>query len=719
MTDDDSRTRINPDGAQPKFDARTGYSALPEGTRLLNRYIIRTVLGRGAMGTVYRVHDELAEIDLALKAIPPELATDPGEMAQVRDNFKLIHDLHHPHIASANTLQQDPESGAFYLLMECVEGEDLRAFARNRGGLQPLDFWLPILHQIASALDYAHSARVIHRDVKPSNVFVGSKGEAKLLDFGIASPARNTMHAMTEDPEEVSGTAAYMAPEQWLGRPQGPATDQYALAATAYQLVAGRCPFENSELFALRESVLHDQPIAPPDLSPAAWKPLRKALSKQPEKRFASCSAFVDALESSQVGSGSAWRKWLLVPALLIPAALIYVVMTIAPPEAPSPTEFPLVSAPRSTNMAPSVVELPQEPPPAAPIEPPANPGPAREAMSAAMAEREAAASEDAATHASEDWSDGEEKLAAANTAMALEAWDMAEAHFKTAVLRFSQARHNTARVVKTMQDKAELKEEQQRTEKRVALTKASDALQQITVKYSLLSDTRKNLAPKLVETTLAELDTASTFLAREEPAAVMDIVQRAELRFQSIGSLEVPDPAPAVITTPPPPKPVEPKQVANLRLNVDLPSGYEGPLRFNLLHNGTDIGPRDFPLELEGLAPGPHQFALKNHPRLETDPLRRTLEVGSFNDAFILRYKPATLRLLALPEKAVVIITTAGKAQKLSGSSTQLTSGVSHDISITAPNHKPWKRALTFEPGETRPLTVSMVKLPRIAIRP
>ncbi|HRU07687.1 MAG TPA: protein kinase, partial [Candidatus Brocadiia bacterium] len=256
-------------------------------------------LGQGGMGVVYRCFDEVAGINVALKALPPEVGHNAGEMEEVRENFRLVEKLHHPNIANVKTLEKDPVTGDYYLVMECVEGLDLRQWARKRRGEgRPLttDEVVTVAYRIAEALDYAHSQRVIHRDIKPSNVRITFDGDVKVLDFGLAAQIYTSMSRVSRAYHGTSGTGPYMAPEQWQGRRQDAAADQYALAASVYELLSGAPPFENHDVSVLREAVLKDRPEPLAGVPEHVNAALMRALAKEPGERFATCGEFVAAL---------------------------------------------------------------------------------------------------------------------------------------------------------------------------------------------------------------------------------------------------------------------------------------------------------------------------------------------------------------------------------------------------------------------------------------
>jgi hypothetical protein len=313
------------------------------GEVLLGRYRILGKLGRGGMGVVYRCHDEVSGIDVAFKALPPELSHDAEEMVAVQDNFRLVEKLHHPNIAAAKTLERDDATGNYYLIMECVAGRSLSAYRNSRGGRLPPTEVVAIAAQIARALDYAHSRKVIHRDIKPSNVMITFEADAasdsdetvparaivKVLDFGLAAQIYTSLSRVSKADYGTSGTGPYMAPEQWLGQYQDAATDQYALAVLVYELLSGRPPFVGHDMRVLSVAVLTARPEAPKNVGAGLWKVLKKGLAKKRKDRYASCSAFTNALigncpgAGTVAGEGSRKRRGLLMAAsaLLLAAA--------------------------------------------------------------------------------------------------------------------------------------------------------------------------------------------------------------------------------------------------------------------------------------------------------------------------------------------------------------------------------------------------------------
>lgn len=165
------------------------------GDLIMHRYKVLAELGQGGMGVVYRCLDETAGIEVALKALPPELSHNTLEMEDIKDNFQLVAKLVHQNIAISKQLERDDSNGNYYLIMECCEGEDLRRWIkrkRKEGELKLKDV-LPIIKQVADALDYAHKQKIIHRDIKPGNIMINAASDIKVLDFGLAAQIHTSM----------------------------------------------------------------------------------------------------------------------------------------------------------------------------------------------------------------------------------------------------------------------------------------------------------------------------------------------------------------------------------------------------------------------------------------------------------------------------------------------------------------------------------------------
>lgn len=261
------------------------------------------------MGKVYLARDvNLGNRKVALKTMMME-AVLHGAGTQQREQFAerfrreaiSAAVLSHPNIVTIHDAGQDGETP--YIVMEFVEGTDLRSVLKQR----PLKIRekLRILRATASALDYAHSHKIIHRDVKPENIMLRADGEVKLTDFGIAKnlEAGTLTLAQSTDGRMLLGTPQYMPCEVLENQPWGPRGDQYSLAVVAYELLLGRPPFEAQTLFALLRQIAVE-PLPPreqvnPDFPADAYAVLSRALSKRPDERFASCTEFIEYLSEA------------------------------------------------------------------------------------------------------------------------------------------------------------------------------------------------------------------------------------------------------------------------------------------------------------------------------------------------------------------------------------------------------------------------------------
>jgi serine/threonine-protein kinase len=273
----------------------------------IGNYLIEDLLGKGGMAEVYRVrHPDLPRSE-ALKLLAPHLAADPDFVRRFLEEASATASLDHPNIATIYAVSSS-SGPLYYFTMELVEGGDLSDFLAQRGRL-PLEEALPLLRQVAAALDYAHQKGIVHRDMKPANTLLKRSSAnagttVKVVDFGIAKAQEAEGGKRLTKTGMILGTPEYMAPEQATGQNVGPWTDQYALGIMAYELLCGRPPFggdhQTSEIGVIMSHVREEPPDPPalnPELGEGVRNALLKAIEKQPEDRFASCIEFIDAME--------------------------------------------------------------------------------------------------------------------------------------------------------------------------------------------------------------------------------------------------------------------------------------------------------------------------------------------------------------------------------------------------------------------------------------
>jgi serine/threonine protein kinase len=253
-------------------------------------YRLIQLLGSGGFAEVYLAEHRQLGMKAAIKVLYAHL--ERSEASTFRQEARTIADLKHPHII--RVLDFDVQNGTPFLVLDYASKGSLRAL-HPRGERLSLDLVVTYVQQIASALQYAHEHKLIHRDVKPENILIGEDGQLLLSDFGIATIAHSTSSMNTE---AMMGTLAYMAPEQIQGKPRAQ-SDQYALAVTVYQWLTGNLPFVGSSAEIIAQ---HLGAPPPPmralvsDLPMGVEQVVLTALAKDPQQRFGSVQAFAHAL---------------------------------------------------------------------------------------------------------------------------------------------------------------------------------------------------------------------------------------------------------------------------------------------------------------------------------------------------------------------------------------------------------------------------------------
>jgi serine/threonine protein kinase len=270
------------------------------------RYRLERRLGVGGMSTVQLAFDTRLERNVAVKLLAEHLADDSSFVSRFRREALAAARLVHPNVVQVFDFGLDGETHRNFIVMEYVDGQSCAEILRERGSLPPAEA-VEILGQSCRGLAYAHRHGVVHRDVKPGNLLRSRDGMVKLADFGIAKAAEQSDITKVGS---VLGTAAYLAPEQARGEPAGPASDLYALGVVAYQLLAGRLPYEAASLTDLARL----QDGGPPPrldevttgVSPALAAAVARALHRDPDQRYADAAEMETALRESLRGRAPA-----------------------------------------------------------------------------------------------------------------------------------------------------------------------------------------------------------------------------------------------------------------------------------------------------------------------------------------------------------------------------------------------------------------------------
>src|SRR6516162_8993156 len=362
---------------EPVADAPAELAA---GTQIGN-YRIDGVLGRGGMGVVYRATDTKLDRPVAIKFLSSTV-TNADANVRFRQEAKTASSLNHPHIVTVHDVGE--RDGHPYIVSELVDGGTLDDYAmktRKRSWRQSVE----LLTGVADALAAAHAAGVLHRDVKPGNILIGSNGYAKLADFGLAKlvdtgprdPSARERSAATRNTRAgvVVGTIAYMSPEQAAGLAVDARSDVFSFGVVLYELVAGRRPFEGANELETLKSIAHAAP-APlsSDVPEMLRMSLEKALEKEPSDRYQTMQDFVaDLKRVTRRGSGTqtavlvtdlrarARTRWLVAGAFVIGLALASIPtarsLLKAPPLPPPRMHFaipaPGYTGPRGVAISP------------------------------------------------------------------------------------------------------------------------------------------------------------------------------------------------------------------------------------------------------------------------------------------------------------------------------------------------------------------------------
>lgn len=272
------------------------------GVTLSGRYRLQRLIATGGMGQVWEAVDSRLGRRVAVKVLKQEFSQDPEFIERFRAEARTTAMLNHPGIAQVHDYGEsamDGEGRTAYLVMELVNGEPLNSVLKRTGRLS-LRHALDMLEQTGRALQIAHAAGLVHRDVKPGNILITPTGQVKITDFGIAKAVDAAPVTQTG---MVMGTAQYIAPEQALGHDATPASDVYALGVVGYEVVSGKRPFTgDGALTVAMKHIKEPPPPLPADLPPNVRELIEITLVKNPSQRYRSGGPFADAVAAVRAG---------------------------------------------------------------------------------------------------------------------------------------------------------------------------------------------------------------------------------------------------------------------------------------------------------------------------------------------------------------------------------------------------------------------------------
>ncbi len=325
----------------------------------LRHYRLIEKIGEGGMGVVWKAEDTKLHRHVALKVLPPSMASDPGRRARFEREARAVAALNHPNIVTLHSVEE--LGGVHFITMELVEGQTLSQLV-PRSGLA-LGQLLEIAIPLADAVSRAHRAGITHRDLKPDNVMIDADGRLRVLDFGLAKlqepsglqtgPEALTATAVTEE-GTILGTVAYMSPEQAEGKDVDPRSDVFSLGTILYEMVSGERPFKGDTNVSTIGAILKDHPASVTEIKPSLpnhlGRIIRRCLAKDPDRRYQTALEVRNELQelNAEIDSGEhqgavassrkSARPWVFLVAFAVIAIAAILAITQWKDPDPSPT---------------------------------------------------------------------------------------------------------------------------------------------------------------------------------------------------------------------------------------------------------------------------------------------------------------------------------------------------------------------------------------------
>ncbi|MEE8586894.1 MAG: protein kinase [Acidobacteriota bacterium] len=346
-------TGATPVGTASRLGLSIDGGRFTAGTLFADRYRIIGLLGRGGMGEVYRAEDLKLGQNVALKFLPQEFTRDQGRLERFHNEVRLARQVTHSNVCRVHDIAE--AEGLHFLSMEFIDGGDVASLLRRVGRLSA-DRAVEIGLQICAGMGAAHEQGVLHRDLKPANILIDERGRVRLTDFGLAALADDVRSG------DMSGSPAYMAPEQLEGREASLRSDIYALGLILYEMLTGRPRFRARSVKEL--SRLHRETVPEPPSSLVSGIPPRleevvlKCLDEDPQNRFQTVSELSSALESIDLAAGGDAARPHLTGAVTAAGSAMASAMPPPPPLSPPSLDPPGASPPPESPSSPTAPPL-------------------------------------------------------------------------------------------------------------------------------------------------------------------------------------------------------------------------------------------------------------------------------------------------------------------------------------------------------------------------